>query len=257
MERGERSGVPVVFLHAYADSWRSYERVLSHLPPTIHAFAVTQRGHGDADRPASGYALEDFTADLKAFMDAVALEAAVLVGDSSATYTAQRFAIDHPERTLGLTLIGPPLSLRDDPGFAALIESVSKLSDPIAPGFVRKLAERTVSPSVPPDFLEAMVGESLKVPAHVWKATGRGLLEATPPVETATITVPTLILWGDRDELCPRGDQEALAAAIPGSRLLIYQGAGHLVHWEEPERVSADVVALAERVGLREGPAPR
>jgi len=78
VEQGDQSGVPVVFLHAFADSWRSFERLLPHLPPSIHAFAVTQRGHGDAGRPASGYGVREFTADVAAFMDAVALDAAVL-----------------------------------------------------------------------------------------------------------------------------------------------------------------------------------
>jgi pimeloyl-ACP methyl ester carboxylesterase len=63
VEPGDKSGVPVVFPHAYADSWRSFERVLPRLPASIHAFAVTQRGHGDADRPASGYGVEEFSAE--------------------------------------------------------------------------------------------------------------------------------------------------------------------------------------------------
>src|SRR5215208_938620 len=46
VEQGDPSGVPVVLLHAIADSWRSFERVLSDLPESIHAFALTQRGHG-------------------------------------------------------------------------------------------------------------------------------------------------------------------------------------------------------------------
>lgn len=46
----------------------------------------------------------------------------------------------------------------------------------------------------------------------------------------------------------PRSDQEALAAAIPGSQLVIYADTGHMVHWEHPERVATDVVALAQRV---------
>jgi rifampin ADP-ribosylating transferase len=62
-----------------------------------------------------------------------------------------------------------------------------------------------------------------------------------------------LILWGERDEMLPRSDGRALAAAIPDSRLVTYAGTGHMVHWEEPERVAADVVALAERVRLRLG----
>lgn len=248
VEQGDESGVPVVFLHAFADSWRSFEGVLAHLPRSIHAFAVTQRGHGDADRPASGYGVEEFTADLAAFMDAAAIEAAMIVASSSASFTVQRFAVDHPERTLGIVLIGVPRSLRDKPALSEFFAVVSELSDPIDPAFVGEFVESTVSGPVPPDFLEAMIGESLKVPARVWKATLQGLLEAVPPTETGTITAPTLILWGDRDEFVRRSDQEALAAAIAGSRLVTYEGTGHAVHWEEPERVAADVVALAERV---------
>ena len=51
--QGDQSGAPVVFLHAYADSWFSYSRVLSLLPPEYRAFAPDQRGHGDTRRSTS------------------------------------------------------------------------------------------------------------------------------------------------------------------------------------------------------------
>ncbi|MBA3749194.1 MAG: alpha/beta hydrolase [Solirubrobacterales bacterium] len=256
VEQGEQSGVPVVFLHAYADSWRSFRLVLEQLPSSIHAFAVTQRGHGDADRPVSGYGVEEFVADLAAFMDEVALEAAVLFASSSASFTVQRFAVDHPDRTLAIVLSGAPWSLRslrDRPAASGLLQAVSNLRDPVDPDFVRQFVSSTVFRPVPAAFLEEMVGESCKLPAHVWKATLEGLLEAIPAAETATIRAPTLVLWGERDEILPRSDGEALAAAIPDSRLMTYADTGHMVHWEDPERVAADVVALAERVRLRLG----
>ena len=91
VEQGdEAAGLPVVLLHGYADSWRSFELVLQHLPRSIRAIAVTQRGHGEADKPASGYAVTDFAADLVAFLDVLGLEQAVLVASSSASFTAQR-----------------------------------------------------------------------------------------------------------------------------------------------------------------------
>lgn len=248
VEQGEPSGIPVVMLHGYTDSWRSFERLLPHLPTSIRTFAVTQRGHGDADRPASGYRLEDFTADVASFMDAVGLQAAVIFGDSSASYTAQRCAIDHPQRTLGLVLVSAVRSFRDISGISKLSDAVSALRDPIDPVFVREFQETTLFHPVPPAFLETVISESCKVPARVWNAVLRGLLEADPPTEVATITAPTVILWGDRDEYCPRSDQEALAAAIPGSQFVTYEETGHAVHWEQPERVAADVVTLAERV---------
>ena len=55
VEQGDPAGVPVLLLHGYTDSWRSFEDTLAHLPDSIHAIALTQRGHGDADRPATGY----------------------------------------------------------------------------------------------------------------------------------------------------------------------------------------------------------
>lgn len=248
VEQGDHSGIPVLLLHAYVESWRYFEGLLSHLPRSIHAFVPTQRGHGDADRPPSGYGLEDFSGDVSAFMDEVGLEAAMLVGSSSGGYVAQRFALDHPERTLGITLAGAPRSLRDKPAVAEFLEAVRELSDPVDPAFAREFLESTLSRPLPPAVLETLVDESCKAPAHVWKAALAGLLEAVPPTATGTITAPTLVLWGDRDEFLPRSDAEALAAAIPGSRLVTYEGTGHLVLLEEPERVAADVVGLAERV---------
>ena len=60
------------------------------------------------------------------------------------------------------------------------------------------------------------------------------------------IRAATLILWGDRDALCPRRDQDALLTTIAGSRLVVYEGAGDALHWEQPERFAADVAAFAE-----------
>lgn len=248
VEQGDESGSPVVFLHAYADSWRSFEPVLNHLPRSIHAFAPTQRGHSNAGRPAAGYNVEDFAHDLEAFMDVVGLEQAVLVASSSATFTVQRLAIDNPHRTRGLVLIGVPWSLRDTAVGSELPQAVFALSDPVDPAFVRDFVASTVFGPVSPAFLETVIGESLKVPASVWQATLEGLLAAIPPTETGTLAAPTLIVWGDRDALVPRVDQEKLAAAIPDSRLVIYKNAGHVVHWEQPERVAADIVAFVERL---------
>jgi non-heme chloroperoxidase len=90
------------------------------------------------------------------------------------------------------------------------------------------------------------VRESLKVPARLWKAAVEGLLKDDSSGELDTIKASTLIVWGDRDKTCPRSDREALRAAIPDSRLVVYPGAGHAVHWEEPERLAADLVSFVE-----------
>jgi pimeloyl-ACP methyl ester carboxylesterase len=64
--------------------------------------------------------------------------------------------------------------------------------------------------------------------------------------EVGKIKASTLIVWGDRDAYFPRSDQEALASAIAGSQLTVYEGAGHALHWEEPAHFAADLVSFVE-----------
>jgi non-heme chloroperoxidase len=251
-EQGDPSGVPVVLLHGITDSWRSFERVLPHLPPSIHAFALSLRGHGDSDRPASGYRPRDFAADLGAFVDDLGLGPVVVAGHSMGSAVAQRYAIDHPERVLGLVLVGSVTTWRGHPDFVELWDSaVSTLEDPVDPGFVREFQESTLAQPVPPEFVDTVVRESLKLPARVWKAALlEGLLRDDFSAELGRIEAPTLIVWGDRDALT-ENEQESLAAAIAGSRHLVYPGAGHGLHWEEPARFAADLAAFAEEVAGR------
>jgi pimeloyl-ACP methyl ester carboxylesterase len=82
-KRGNREGAAIVFAHASGDSWFSYGRALPLLPREHHAFALDQRGHGGSDKPECCCTVDDFAADVDAFMDAVGIEEATLVGDSS------------------------------------------------------------------------------------------------------------------------------------------------------------------------------
>ena len=246
VEQGDPEGVPVVLLHAWVDSRRCFDQLLTVLPERIRALAFDQRGHGDAAKPADGYELRDFADDFGAFMDAVGLDAAVLVGASSGGYVAQRFAIDDPGRTLGLALLGSPRSLRGPrPRFA---DVVATLEDPIDAGFVRELGEGMVGREVPEVVMATLCEENLKVPARVWRDAFEGLLAAEPPLDTGRISAPTLIVWGARDSLLPRADQEAMAAEIPGARLVIFPDVGHLPVIEAPERVAAELTALCDAI---------
>jgi pimeloyl-ACP methyl ester carboxylesterase len=247
-EHGDPAGTPMILLHGYSDSLHSFDLLAPHLPESLRAIAVTQRGHGDADRPDGGYTPEQHAADAAAVLDALGLEAALVVGHSAGGYTAQRFALDHTERTLGIALIAAFRGFdADNAGVGELREAVEALADPVDPGFVRDFQESCFAEPVPTGFIDAVVAESLKLPARVWKAFLRGLLEAEAPSEAGTIAAPTLILWGDRDAFILRADQEALAAAIPGAELVVYEGVGHCPHWERPERTAADLAAFARR----------
>ena len=247
VEQGDPSGVPVVLLHGFLDSWRSFELVLPHLPESIHAFALTQRGHGDASRPTAGYSVRDFAADLTAFMDVLRLEAAVIVGHSMGSAVAIRFALDDPDHASGLVLVGASTSLRANPsareGWDALL---SRLTDPVDSELVREGLKNTLAQPVPQALFESLVQESLKVPVFVWRAAldARWRAEGDFAGELASIGAPTLVVWGDRDVRYPRSEQEAIVAAIPDSRLVVYTGAGHLLHVEEPDRVASDLATF-------------
>jgi pimeloyl-ACP methyl ester carboxylesterase len=250
VEQGDASGIPLLLLHGVTDSWRSFERVLPHLPASLHTFTLTQRGHGDAGRPATGYRTSDFAADVAAFVDALGLGPVVVVGHSMGSTNAQRFAIDYPERTLGLVLAAAFSTYRDNPVVVDFWQTaVSQLADPIDPGFVRAFQESTLAQPVPQEFFDTAVQESLKVPARVWRATFEGFLEDEGAGEFGKIQAPTLIVWGARDAFCSRRDQDALLTVIAGSRLVVYESAGHALHWEEPERFAADLVAFVTSLG--------
>lgn len=248
VEHGDPAGVPVIMLHGYSDSSSSYELLLAHLPDSIHAYAYTQRGHAGADKPLTGYRLEHYVADAAAFMDAVGFDAAVIVGHSGGSYAAQRFALDHPERTLGVVLIGTFRSFSDNPDILELLEVVSQLTDPVDPEFARDFQVSCIAQPVPEQFIDAIVSGSCEVPARVWREYLQALVEAEVPTESATITAPTLIQWGDQDAFCPRRDQDALLAAIPRATIEVYRGAGHCPHWEQPQRAAAEITAFAQTV---------
>jgi non-heme chloroperoxidase len=178
VEQGDRSGVPVLFLHGFTDCWRSFELVLPHVPASIRAVALTQRGHGDAHRPAAGYRTRDFASDVAEVVEQLGLAPAVVVGHSMGATNAERFAIDHPARTRGLVLAAGFASYRRNPAVMEFWQSgVSQLADPIDPVFVRGFQESTLAQPVPPAFVDMVVQESLKVPARVWREAFEGFLE--------------------------------------------------------------------------------
>lgn len=246
VDQGDRSGVPVLLLHAWGESLGCFDRLIPLLPTTLRILAVDQRGHGESDKPAAAYSLPDFAGDVTAFLEAIGLDAAVLVGSSSGGYVAQQVAITSPARVRGLVLVGAPRSLRGRPPFA---DEVDQLNDPINRTWVKdSLTWFPRFHDVPDWYIEARVDDGVQMPARAWRQTLAGLSEATPPTEAGTIHTPTLIIWGERDDLLPPADGDALAAAIPGSRLVVYPDTGHLVLWEQPARVASDLTAFVSKL---------
>jgi len=237
-ETRDDGDAPLLLLHAWGESWRSFERLIASLPDLL-LVVPDLRGHGGADKPLGGYSLEEVARDAVAVLDALGIGRAHVLGSSSGGYVAQQLAVMYPDRVSSLVLIGSPLSLHSKPAFA---DEVEALADPVPESWVREsLSWYRLLHTVPPAYIEDRVQDGLSMPAAVWKASLRGLYQAAPPTETGHISARTLFLWGAHDHLVPRQHQEILAARIPGSLLKIYEETGHLVLWECPERVGEDV----------------
>src|SRR5215211_8291514 len=106
-ERGAPDGEPpVLLLHSWAASRRSFAALLPLLGPRLHAMAADLRGHGDADKPPAGYDVGTLATDVVALLDALGVPRAVLVGASSGGYVAQQVAVSAPDRVAGMVLAG-------------------------------------------------------------------------------------------------------------------------------------------------------
>ncbi len=244
LEQGHPDGVPIVLLHGLTDSHRSYEPVLAELPPSIRAVALTARGHGDAGKPEGGYDAARMAADVVDVMDALGIERAIVAGHSMGSWTARRVVATYPERVLGAVLAGAFADFGGKPDVHALLDEFSELGDPIEPAYARAWQDSTMALPAPEPFMEMIVAETCKPPAHVWRAALRGLVEDRP-LPAGSITAPTLLVWGERDEMVPRADQDELLRRIPGAELRVYEGGGHALHWERPARFAADLVEFA------------
>jgi pimeloyl-ACP methyl ester carboxylesterase len=241
------AGTPVLMLHGWTDSQRSFEPVFPHLPSAVRAIAPTQRGHGDADRPADGYSPSDLAGDAVALLDSLGIDRAVLVGHSMGAWVAEQIAIEHPERVDGVVLVGAIGSTSTNPAVEEIRGIVAAMEDPVDPDFVHEFQLSTTERPLPPGLLDTFVQESLRLPARVWQATAERFPDDVYDA-VAAIEAPTLLIWGDRDAVATRAEQQRLVEAIPQARLTVYEGTGHAVHWEEPERFAADVAAFAAEV---------
>jgi non-heme chloroperoxidase len=245
-EHGDPGGVPVVLLHGLSDSHPCWEPVLAHLPESIHAYAVTARGHGDASRPGS-YTVADMVQDTVEFMDAVGLDSAIVVGHSMGSIVATRLGIDHPDRVAALVIMGGATTFISD-GLEEMATELDAMSDPVDLDYLRGFQESTLARPIPPEMLDAVVAESAKLSIATLRAALRDVCLVDFSGDLGAIAAPTLVVWGERDAICPREEQDALVAAIPDVRLSVHEGGGHAFHWEDPARFAAELTAFVEQV---------
>ena len=240
VDYGPRDGTPVLLLHGITDSSFSFSPVLPLLGADVRAIVPDQRGHGDSDKPPSGYTMEHFASDALALLDALRIDSAVVVGHSMGSFVAQQMAVAAPHRVSSLVLLSSGSSHADT--MYELRDSVADLADPVTEDFARTFQLGTIWRPLPEEFVEAAVRESVKAPARVWQECADGMLRHAPPLER--ISCPTVILWGDRDSMFSRAEQEELRCRIRGAQVRIASDVGHAYHWEVPGQFVNELQAL-------------
>src|SRR5262249_10551331 len=155
-----------------------------------------------------------------------------------------------PERVERLVLVGSAITPVNE-AVLGLWEQVRTLTDPVPPVFVRDFQVGTAHGTLPAPFLDGVLAESGKLPARIWRDVLAGLLSANDQGDLHRVRCPTLILWGDRETIFTREDQERLLGAIPGAALRVYPETGHALHWEQPGRFAEDLLAFIQTGGYR------
>lgn len=241
VEKGTQGKTPVILLHGYTDSWHSFENVISQFSDNYHVLALTQRGHGNSSKSVKDYQIQNFADDVAAFISEKKLKKCVIIGHSFGGLVAQQFALSYPQYTGALVLVSTDASFADNPGIPEFIGEINKLSDSISYEFASSFQRSTIYKQIDSAQVEVFIGESLKVPAYIWKAIGTEILKINFSSQLEKISAPTLILWGNRDSFCSQDDQDVLSKRIPNAQLKVYKNIGHAVHWEDGDNFVRDV----------------
>jgi non-heme chloroperoxidase len=251
-QQGPQTGPALLLLHGYTDSWFSFSRVLPLFRPDLRVIVPDLRGHGDSSRPSfakasggkpldgevetghptAGYRIVDLADDVLLLMEALKVPNAIVVGHSMGSFVARRVAALAGGRITKLILVGAGPSARTKV-IRDLKVAVDSLTDPVDPEFVREFQAGTVFQPPSAEFMAAVIENSRRMPAAIWKALLNGLIEEEPPAWLAT---RTLVLGGRQDTIFPPTEQNVLARQFARGELELVDGVGHTLHWESPAR---------------------
>ncbi|MDP3414577.1 alpha/beta fold hydrolase [Falsiroseomonas sp.] len=185
----------------------------------------------DMTFPALAEALRDA-------LDAHGLGRVTLVGHSMGGMLAQEFVARFPGRVAKLVLYGTtPAFGGRDPSFAEQFLAArlgpleGRSMDQAAPDLMAGMLPDTAPPDAKPRALAAMRA----IPEDVYRATLRCLTTFDRRADLPKISVPTLLVAGERDQAAPAKTMQRMADTVPGAKFVMIPGAGHLIHLEAPE----------------------
>ncbi|MFF3884470.1 alpha/beta fold hydrolase [Streptomyces sp. NPDC001914] len=261
-------GPALVLIHGIGDSSATWAELIPDLARTHTVIAPDLLGHGASDKPRADYSVAAYANGVRDLLGTLDIESATLVGHSLGGGVAMQFAYQFPERTERLILVSaggvggevnPVLRAVSLPG-AHLMLSLLRL-----PGmrlnvglFLRlmRLLDADLAQDAPElvhlvDALPDATSRSAFVRTLRAVVDWRG--QAVTMLDRCYLTegMPTMLLWGDRDSVVPVRHALGAHAAMPGSRLEIFEGAGHFPFHSDPARF----LALVEEFTTTTSPA--
>lgn len=241
-QRGKGRKPALLLIHGFPLDHRLWAAQLRSLATLTHVIAPDLRGHGRSAVTPGPLTMAQHADDLAALLDHLQITQAIVGGLSMGGYIALAFWRRHPERIRALVLAdtrAEPDSVvarlgRDAAAARVQQTGVAALAEEMLP---KLLAPGSLANPKIVDAARALMAAQ-PVAGIVGALAGLRDREDSRPL-LATITVPTLVVVGEADAITPPADAVALAAGIPGARLVTIPGAGHLSPLENPRAFNA------------------
>jgi YbgC/YbaW family acyl-CoA thioester hydrolase len=249
--RGE--GPAILFVHGYPLDRTMWRAQLDELEG-YRRIAPDLRGMGESDAPDLGYGMGIYADDLAALLDALGVDDVVLCGQSMGGYVLFEFLRRWRDRVRGLILVDTRAEAdgaearraRDAAAATARESGAAAIADAMLPKLLAKsTAERA------PEIVEGVRRMITATPvAGIVGALAamRDRHDSTALLPTLA-GLPTLVIVGEEDAVTPQDGARRMAAAIPGARLVVISGAGHLAPVERPSETTAAMLDFLRVVG--------
>ena len=254
------AGTPVVFVHEYGGSCRSFDLQVAAFRARYRCVAFNARGYPPSEVPPSvdSYSQDRAVTDIAAVMDGLELERAHLVGVSMGAASTLQYALKEPGRVLSATLVGIGSGSDDPATFRANAEANARLLQ--SGGMAALAAQMNESPTRrrlkdknPHEF--GRFNEQLLAMSPLGHAnTSRGVQGRRPTLyvhekRLAGLRLPVLVVVGDEDEPC-RKPSDFLERVLPDARLHVFPRTGHCVNLENPDEFNRLCLAFLEETAV-------
>jgi 3-oxoadipate enol-lactonase len=249
------TGTPLVLVSGLGYTLWQWHRMVPYLAEQFQVITFDNRGVGQSEKPAGPYTAQMLAADTAGLLDALGIGQAIVMGHSMGGFVAQAMALDFPQKVEKLILcstnFGGPRHVPVSPEAMKVLTDVS--SDPLT-RFKNGLAVSTAPgwAEKNPQTIEEWVGWRIANPIEpasyqAQLAIGLGLLPEAAAFEDrlSNISVPTLILFGEHDQVTPPANAALLAGRIADSKVVIFPDAGHFFPMEVPEAASRAVIEFS------------